>query len=604
MRAPDNFQASRLIKLAHDYGIEAENELWFRVLDPEAPHGKIFSFELASGPECVDRLFEKVAKVYPDAFIGATDRQDETQVVIDPEHPLSVEEIKREIPARRDIAKGRADEAPESAARPRVQSSREFVAEFLSRQKSAAQPEDPPPPPPPPPPPKDDPPPPPKDDPPPQPATAPLYSEEALALLFAHEHADKLRYVAMWGKWFLWDGRVWHEDETRKVFSLARLLCRKEAATCNKPSERKRIASAKTRAAVVSLAGEDRRLAATIGQWDADRWLLNTPGGVVDLHTGKLRPHRVNDYMTKITAFTPGGDCPRWKKFIAKVTGGDVKLAAFLKRISGYALTGSVEEHALFFLYGLGQNGKSQFLLAISGLIGDYHHQAPIEMFTESQTDRHPTELAALMGARLVTAVEPEQGRRWNETRIKQLTGGDPISARFMRQDFFKFMPQYKLFIAGNHKPGLRSVDKAISRRVNIIPFAVTIPDKEKIKDLADVMLKAGGPGILQWAIEGCLEWQKNGLAPPEVVTDATKEYLADENVLQTWLDECCIRDPKATTLSGRVYRDWKVWSEERNEFTGSNKAFTARLEGLGFQRHRTNSGIVWHGLKLASDEM
>jgi putative DNA primase/helicase len=431
-----------------------------------------------------------------------------------------------------------------------------------------------------------------------------LYSEEALALLFAYEHADKLRYVAMWGKWFLWDGKVWREDETRKVFSLARLLCRKEAATCNKPSERKRIASAKTRAAVVSLAGEDRRLAATIGQWDADRWLLNTPGGVVDLRTGQLRPHRANDYITKITAFTPGGDCPQWKKFIATVTDGNAKLAAFLQRASGYALTGSIGEHALFFLFGLGRNGKSQFLLTISGIIGDYHRQASIEVFTESSTDRHPTELAALMGARLVTAVESEQGRRWSETRIKQLTGGDKISARFMRQDFFDFMPQFKLFIAGNNKPGLRSVDKAIAARVNIVPFSVTISDEEKIKDLADVMLNAEGSGILQWAIEGCLEWQKNGLEPPAVVTDATKEYLANENVLQTWVDERCILDDvQATTLSSHAYHDWKLWTETRKEFTGPHKEFTARLEGLGFQRHHTKKGAVWRGLKLADGD-
>jgi putative DNA primase/helicase len=429
--------------------------------------------------------------------------------------------------------------------------------------------------------------------------TAPLHSEEAMALDFAARHAGDLRYVSKWGQWLIWDGACWHADETRKVFSLARALCRETAAKANKVGTRRAIASAKTRAAVVNLASEDRRLAATVEQWDADPWLLNTPGGVVDLRTGKLRPHRPENYMTKITAFTPGGECPRWKKFITKVTGAETKLASFLQRIFGYALTGSIAEHALIFLYGKGQNGKSVFLLVISGVLGDYHRQAPIEMFTESKTDRHPTELAALMGARLVTAVEPEQGRRWSETRIKQLTGGDEISARFMRQDFFDYTPQFKLFIAGNHKPGLRSVDKAISRRMNIVPFTVTISDDEKVKDLADILLADEGPGILQWAIDGCLDWQKQGLAPPAAVTDATKDYLKTEDVLQSWIDERCVRDGGAATLSCLLFEDWKRWAEKRNEFVGSNKAFTQMLEGLGFEKIHSRDGERWKGLRL-----
>jgi putative DNA primase/helicase len=431
---------------------------------------------------------------------------------------------------------------------------------------------------------------------------APAFSEEALALDFAKRYAHELRHVAAWGKWFYWDGTCWRIDETRKVFSLARALCRETAAAINKPNERRRVASAKTRAAVVSLAGEDRRLAAAINQWDADPWLLNTPGGVVDLRTGGVRAHRCEDYMTKITAFAPGSACPKWKEFIAKVTGGDEKLAAYLARICGYALTGSIGEHALFFLFGLGQNGKSVFLIVISGVVGDYYRPAPIEMFSESQTDRHPTELAMLMGARLVTAVEPEEGRRWSETRIKQLTGGDKIPARFMRQDFFEYTPQFKLFIAGNHKPGLRSVDKAIARRMNIIPFAVTIPDAEKIKDLAEILLKDEGPGILQWMIKGCLDWQKNGLAPPDAVTVATKKYLADQNVLLTWLNERCVRDPQATTPSSLLYADWKGWAEQRNEFVGSNKSFTQRMEALGLEgvkRDTDRDGAKWIGIKL-----
>ena len=222
------------------------------------------------------------------------------------------------------------------------------------------------------------------------------------------------------------------------------------------------IGSAKTVAAVERLASADRRIAATVDQWDTDSSLLNTPGGTIDLRTGDMRPHAPGDYITKITAAAPGGECPTWLEFLNRITGGDVELQAFLQRMAGYSLTGDTSEHALFFGYGTGANGKSVFVETLAGLLGDYHRMAPIETFTATIGDQHPTNLAGLRGARLVTAVETEEGRRWAESRIKQLTGGDKVAARFMRQDFFEFTPQFKLIIVGNHKPGLRSVDEAI----------------------------------------------------------------------------------------------------------------------------------------------
>jgi putative DNA primase/helicase len=378
-------------------------------------------------------------------------------------------------------------------------------------------------------------------------------------------------------------------------------VCRETAVSVNKPSESRRIASAKTRAAVVSLAGEDRRLAATVDQWDANPWLLNTPGGVVDLHTGALRDHRPEDYMTKITAVTPGGDCPTWKNFIAKVTNNDDALGSYLARVSGYALTGMIGEHALWFFWGKGRNGKSQYLIAVSTIMADYHCAAPIEVFTESPTDRHPTELAMLRGARLVTAVEPEKGRRWSETRIKQLTGGDPIRARFMRQDFFQYGPQFKLMFAGNNKPGLRSVDEAISARMNIVPFTVVIPAKDRIKDFAEQMVKTEGSGILSWMIAGCLEWQRQGLNPPDVVTTATKDYLANQDVRQAWFDQRCIRDAQMKTLSSLLFGDWKQWAERRNIHVGSQVDFTDWLEGLEFEKKKTRNGMEWIGVGVTT---
>ena len=228
------------------------------------------------------------------------------------------------------------------------------------------------------------------------------------------------------------------------------------------------------------LARVDRRHAATIDQWDADLWLLNTPAGVVDLHTGAMLPERREDYMTKTTAVAPGGECRLWLSFLSRITGGNEELLRFMQRMCGYALTGVTSEHALFFLYGTGANGKSVFLNTISGIMGDYARVASVEAFIASTSQHHPTDLAGLQGARLVTAVETEENRHWAESKLKALTGGDRIAARFMRQDFFEYVPQFKLIIAGNHKPGLRSVDEAMRRRFNLLPFTITIPICER----------------------------------------------------------------------------------------------------------------------------
>ena len=310
-------------------------------------------------------------------------------------------------------------------------------------------------------------------------ARPPAYSDEALALRFAERHVAELRYVALWGKWLLYDGVVWRADDTIHAFDMARRICREAAAELNEKGA-KAIASAKTVAAVERLAKADRRLAATVSQWDADEWLLNTPDGVVDLRSGELRPHQPEGYLTKVTAVGPSesAKCPLWRKFLKRITDGDALLKSFLQRVAGYALTGITTEQVLFFGYGLGANGKGTLLHTIAGILGDYHRATPVETFTASQVDRHPTELASLRGARLVTATETEEGRRWAESRIKMLTGGDPVEARFMRQDFFTYMPQFKLFITGNNKPGLRSVDEAMRRRIR--PDPVRRDDSEE----------------------------------------------------------------------------------------------------------------------------
>lgn len=426
---------------------------------------------------------------------------------------------------------------------------------------------------------------------------APEFSDDFLALRFSARFANSLRYTATFGKWNEWTGTHWRPDETVHIFTLAREICR-EVAKDAAYDDAKKIASAGAVSAVERLARNDRRHAATTDQWDTDPWLLNTPGGTVDLRTGRMRPHHPADHMTKITAVAPGGDCPTWLRFLSRVTDGDGELHDFLQRVAGYSLTGLTSEHALFFAYGTGGNGKGVFLNTLTGILADYASVAGMETFTASQSDRHPTELAMLRGARLVTAQETDEGRKWAEAKIKALTGGDPITARFMHKDFFTFQPAFKLIIAGNHKPGLRNVDEAMRRRFHLIPFTVKIAPEERDPHLPE-KLRAEWPGILAWAIEGCLHWQKIGLAPPAAVIDATDEYLSSEDAIGTWLAERCNLDRSLWGSSSALYVAWKAWAERNGEFAGSQRRFSQGLLGRGFVKHDTMHGKGFLGLAL-----
>jgi putative DNA primase/helicase len=429
---------------------------------------------------------------------------------------------------------------------------------------------------------------------------SPEFSDDSLALQFAAEYERDFRYVAAFGKWYQWDGFRWQTDETLNARNTIRQVCRRESSRCNKTGTAKQVASAKTASAVERLAQCDRRFAATVDQWDADPWLLNTPAGIVDLRTGEIRKHDRHAYITKITGAAPDAKCPtpNWHAFLNRVTDNDQELIEYLQRMAGYSLTGLTSEHAMFFIYGLGANGKTTFLNALTKAAGDYHSVAPIETFTASNSERHPTELAGLQGARLVTAVETEEGRRWAESRVKALTGGDKIAARFMRQDFFHYTPQFKLIIAGNHKPGLRSVDEAIRRRFNLIPFTVTIPPEERDENLP-AKLDAELPGILQWMIDSCLAWQKRGLSPPQAVTEATAQYLESEDTVTAWIEECSKRDPNAWEKTTALFGSWTQWATRAGEQIGTQKSFGQRLESKGIDFQRKIHGRGYRGLRL-----
>ena len=421
-------------------------------------------------------------------------------------------------------------------------------------------------------------------------------TEDALALAFTRRYHRDWRYVAAWGRWLVWEGRRWRTEDTLAATDLIRSVCRHAAVRADNPKVAAKLASSGTVSGVERLARADRRHAATTDEWDADPWLLNTPGGVIDLKTGRQRPHERVDRMTKITTATPGGrsaeDCPIWRQFLDEVTGGDLALQAYLQRMVGYALTGSTQEHALFFLYGTGANGKSVFVNTLATILGDYATNAPMDTFMETRTDRHPTDMAGLRGARFVAAIETEQGRRWAESKVKNLTGGDKISARFMRQDFFEFFPQFKLFVAGNHKPAIRNIDEAMKRRLHLIPFTITVPPERRDKHLQQKLL-AERDGILAWAVQGCLNWQRLGkLDPPQQVVEATEEYFEAEDALGRWLEERCVRAPNAKSLTAELFNDWKQWAEAAGEFIGAQRRFSDLLITRGLEKWRNGMGV------------
>ena len=420
-------------------------------------------------------------------------------------------------------------------------------------------------------------------------------TEDGLALTLVDTYQNQLRYTATWRKWHRWNGARWAEDRTVKIYDLARSVCR-DAAEGN-INLKKVLKAGHTVASVVNLASTDQRIVMVPEIWDQDKWLLNTPGGLVDLHTGELKTHDPTALITKITEVGPTGECPIWRKQLDLVTAGDRALQEYLQRWAGYSLTGSINEEALAFFYGTGRNGKDTFVTTLQLILGDYACLAPIKTFTVSKNDQHPTDLAGLRSARLVVASETSGGSRWDEERIKLLTGGGKVSARFMRADFFDYMPEYKLWIMGNHKPSLRHVDVAIRRRLQLVPFTVQITPVDKNFKAS---LRPEWPGILQWAIQGCLEWQRRGLDPPAAVIEATEEYFADQDTLGRWLSEKCNLDPNAETLSTNAYADWKTWTEQVKEYTGSQRNFSQKLTEKRFKKKKDGSGkMVFIGFEL-----
>ena len=427
-----------------------------------------------------------------------------------------------------------------------------------------------------------------------------VVSEHIVAKAFTEEHRGKLLFDHHRGAWYQWAGTHWRLEETALAFDWARDIAAR-LAEAEDDRVRRTAGRHSFATGVEKFARADRAFAVTSDIWDGDPLKLATPRGTVDLRTGLVRPADPADHITKIAAVAPAetADCARWLAFLEEATGDDVAVIRFIRQWAGYCLTGLTIEHALLFLLGPGKNGKTTFQNVLAGILGDYAVTASMDTFTASRFDKHPTDLAMLRGARLVTAAETEEGRTWAESRIKQITGGDPVTARFMRQDFFTYVPQFKLTIIGNHAPNLRNVDEAARRRFNIVPFnrQPDSPDK-KLSD----KLRKEWPGILRWMINGCLDWQANELTPAPTVITATEAYFAGQDMIGQWLEDCCDAKPgdQTKTATAKVlFKSWSDYAKEAGETAGSRKSFAAQLDRRGFIRIRSKTERSWQGICL-----
>lgn len=429
-------------------------------------------------------------------------------------------------------------------------------------------------------------------------------------------HGHRLRYVNLLGGWLVYDGRRWLRcgKDVAPIRAMGKETARSlytEAAACKDAEQARCVAkfahasASRTQVeAMLWAASSEPAVQAAPCDFDADPMLLNCRNGILDLRTGTLQPHNPSAMLTRLAgcAYDPHATAPRWLAFLARVFAGNQDMIDYMQRCAGYSLTGDTSEQSLFVLHGTGANGKSTFLGVLHELIGEYGQVTDFSTFLVKHQDVIRNDLAALAGVRFTSAIEASEGARLAENVIKQMTGGELIRARFLFAEGFEYKPQFKVWLAANHKPVIRGTDHAIWRRPKLIPFTVTIPDNEKDPHLPE-KLRAELPGILNWALQGCLGWQRSGLDTPAEVVAATATYRAESDVIGQFLAECCLELEGATTLASALYAEYRVWCKDAGEPELSGTAFGRRMTERGFERRRDARGTSYQGIGLIRKE-
>ena len=424
---------------------------------------------------------------------------------------------------------------------------------------------------------------------------------------FVTDHGEGVRYCYPWRRWIVWTGARWERDEAGRVHRLAKEAVRgiyREAADAEDEDRRKALANHAKRSesetkirAMVELAKSERPVSPD--ELDADPMLLNTKSGTIDLRTAELREHRREDLITKIAPveYRPDAEAPAWGAFLERVL-PDEELRGFVRRAAGYSASGDTSEQCLFINHGVGANGKSTFHEAAAAALGDYAMRAPTDMLLARRSGAVPNDVARLKGARFVSAAETEDGRRLAESLVKDLTGQDTITARFMRAEFFDFKPTHKLHLSTNHKPEIRGTDAAIWRRIRLVPWTVTIPPAEQDKKLSE-KLRGELAGVLAWIVRGCVEWRHEGLKAPDAVRKATGAYRSEMDVIGAFIEDCCVLRPDASALATPLYVAYKEWCEESGEPIEKQRRFGMRLTERGLRREKVGGVYKWYGIGL-----
>jgi putative DNA primase/helicase len=423
-------------------------------------------------------------------------------------------------------------------------------------------------------------------------------NQDLLAELFAQRYEGELLYVHDFGAWLEFDGRRWLKDSVHKAFEYARQLCRAHG-------DGKQATRASFFSGVEQIAKCDPRLSCASGDFDRDHYLLNTPCGVFDLRTGEVRSHHPEQRMTKITAVAPtSAHSGVFLKAIREICAGDESLVRFHQVSLGAILSGAQEEHWLIYWFGTGRNGKNLLADLFFYILGDYAHKLPASALMSKRYEAHPSELTGLRGVRLALSSEIEEGSFWNEARLKELTGDEFITARYMGKDAFTFTKSHKHLILGNHRPQIKTVDEAIKSRVLLAPFDVSFAGRED-PDLPG-KVRAEGGFVLHWLIEGHTAWLRNGKRLPrcEAVEQATKSYFAAQSTIEMWIDECCrnVDDPQRSArgwhTASELYENYQHWKHARGEAPVSQTRFGEAMTRK-FDKAKSNRGLTYVGLEL-----
>lgn len=424
-------------------------------------------------------------------------------------------------------------------------------------------------------------------------------------------HGKEIHYCSAWGKWLTWDGRHWEIDETGNIWRRAKQTIRmiyREAAQHLDSQVRKATADwaksseARNRIeAMVSLTESELDIGQRPDTFDADAWLFNVQNGTVNLRTGNLQAHDPADLLIKLTPvdFEPSATCPTFDKFLNQIL-PDEEVRKYIQKIVGYSLTGDTREQQINLWHGSGANGKSTLLGAILGILGDYGRQMAPDLLVIKKYDEHPTALADLFGARLAATVEIGEGKKLAEVLVKQMTGGERMKARFMKHDFFEWTPTHKIVLVANHKPIIIGADDGIWRRIDLVPFTITIPESERDKTLPE-RLRAEYPGILNWAIRGCLDWQAEGLGRPKTIQVANEEYRAEMDVLGSFIIDRCVTKPNCRVTVADLYEAYETWCQANKEISISKKEMTRRLaeRGIAGSTEGHNKTRIYVGIGL-----